>query len=69
MRFSSTYRGNELTHDDEWQKLELVVHTARKVWGERAESRAVQLFNDMKSLNNPYSMTPFVTNAETDWSY
>ena len=32
--FSSTHHGNELTHDDQWRKLELVVNTARTVWGE-----------------------------------
>ena len=31
--FSSTHHGNELTHDDQWRKMELVVDTARKVWG------------------------------------
>ena len=32
--FSSTHHGNDLTHDDQWRKLELVVNTAIKVWGE-----------------------------------
>jgi 5-methyltetrahydropteroyltriglutamate--homocysteine methyltransferase len=32
--FSSTVEGNELTHDQQWAKLELVVNTAREVWGE-----------------------------------
>lgn len=32
--FSSTHHGNDLTHDDQWRKLELVVNTARSVWGE-----------------------------------
>lgn len=32
--FSSTHHGNDLTHDDQWRKLELVVNTAMKVWGE-----------------------------------
>ena len=32
--FSSTHHGNDLTHDDQWRKMELVVNTARKVWGE-----------------------------------
>lgn len=32
--FSSTHHGNVLTHDDQWRKLELVVNTAIKVWGE-----------------------------------
>jgi len=32
--FSSTVEGNELTHDQQWAKLELVVNTAREVWGD-----------------------------------
>lgn len=32
--FSSTHHGNDLSHDDQWKKLELVVATAHKVWGE-----------------------------------
>lgn len=32
--FSSTHHGNDLTLDDQWKKLELVVNTAIKVWGE-----------------------------------
>ena len=32
--FSSTHHGNDMTHDDQWRKLELVVNTATKVWGE-----------------------------------
>lgn len=32
--FSSTHHGNILTHDDQWKKMELVVNTARKIWGE-----------------------------------
>jgi len=32
--FSSTHHGNALTHDDQWKKLELVVNTAIKMWGE-----------------------------------
>jgi 5-methyltetrahydropteroyltriglutamate--homocysteine methyltransferase len=32
--FSSTHHGNDLTHDDQWRKMELVVNTARLVWGE-----------------------------------
>jgi 5-methyltetrahydropteroyltriglutamate--homocysteine methyltransferase len=32
--FASTYLGNLLTWDDQQRKLELVVATARKVWGE-----------------------------------
>jgi 5-methyltetrahydropteroyltriglutamate--homocysteine methyltransferase len=31
--FASTAAGNLLTADDQWKKLELVVDTARKVWG------------------------------------
>lgn len=31
--FSSTVHGNEITEDDQWKKLELVVDTATKVWG------------------------------------
>ena len=31
--FSSTFEGNELTHDEQWAKLELIVETARDVWG------------------------------------
>lgn len=31
--FASTAAGNLLSADDQWRKLELVVHTARKVWG------------------------------------
>lgn len=31
--FASTEAGNLLTEDQEWQKLELVVETARKAWG------------------------------------
>jgi 5-methyltetrahydropteroyltriglutamate--homocysteine methyltransferase len=32
--FSSTHHGNDLTEDDQWRKMELVVNTAIKVWGE-----------------------------------
>jgi 5-methyltetrahydropteroyltriglutamate--homocysteine methyltransferase len=32
--FSSTHHGNDLSHDDQWRKMELVVNTAIKVWGE-----------------------------------
>lgn len=32
--FSSTHHGNDLTQDDQWRKMELVVNTAIKVWGE-----------------------------------
>jgi 5-methyltetrahydropteroyltriglutamate--homocysteine methyltransferase len=31
--FASTAPGNQLTQDEQWRKLELVVDTARKVWG------------------------------------
>lgn len=31
--FSSTHHGNDLTHDDQWRKMELVVRTAAEVWG------------------------------------
>jgi 5-methyltetrahydropteroyltriglutamate--homocysteine methyltransferase len=31
--FASTIGGNKLTEDDERRKLELVVETAREVWG------------------------------------
>ena len=31
--FASTAAGNLLTEDDQWRKLELVVETAREVWG------------------------------------
>lgn len=31
--FSSTVHGNDITEDDQWRKLELVVNTAREVWG------------------------------------
>jgi len=32
--FSSTVEGNDLTHDQQWAKLELVVNTAREIWGD-----------------------------------
>jgi 5-methyltetrahydropteroyltriglutamate--homocysteine methyltransferase len=32
--FSSTVHGNEITEDDQWAKLDLIVNTAREVWGE-----------------------------------
>lgn len=32
--FSSTHHGNDMTEDDQWRKMELVVNTARLVWGE-----------------------------------
>lgn len=31
--FSSTHHGNDMTADDQWRKMELVVDTAVKVWG------------------------------------
>ncbi|MEM7335029.1 MAG: 5-methyltetrahydropteroyltriglutamate--homocysteine S-methyltransferase, partial [Chloroflexota bacterium] len=31
--FASTVHGNEIPHDRQWEKLELVVNTARAVWG------------------------------------
>jgi 5-methyltetrahydropteroyltriglutamate--homocysteine methyltransferase len=31
--FSSTVEGNELTHDDQWAKLSLIVEVAEEVWG------------------------------------
>ena len=31
--FASSHHGNLLTEDDQWRKLELVVETARLVWG------------------------------------
>jgi len=31
--FSSTFHGNEISEDDQWAKLELVVNTAREIWG------------------------------------
>lgn len=33
--FSSTVHGNEITEDDQWAKLELVINTAREIWGDR----------------------------------
>jgi 5-methyltetrahydropteroyltriglutamate--homocysteine methyltransferase len=30
--FSSTVHGNDISQDDQWRKLELVVNTARQVW-------------------------------------
>ncbi len=32
--FSSTHHGNVMTHDEQWKKLELVVNTAIRIWGE-----------------------------------
>jgi len=31
--FSSTVEGNELTHEDQWRKLALIVEVAAEVWG------------------------------------
>jgi len=31
--FSSTHHGNALSQDQQWRKLELIVQTAREVWG------------------------------------
>lgn len=31
--FASAFEGNLLTEDDQWRKLQLVVDTARKIWG------------------------------------
>ena len=31
--FASMAAGNLLTEDEQWRKLELVVETARRVWG------------------------------------
>ena len=31
--FSSTHHGNDITEDDQWRKLALVVDTANRVWG------------------------------------
>ena len=33
--FSSTVHGNEISENDQWSKLELVVNTARDVWGDK----------------------------------
>lgn len=32
--FSSTVHGNEITAEDQWAKLELVINTAREIWGD-----------------------------------
>jgi 5-methyltetrahydropteroyltriglutamate--homocysteine methyltransferase len=37
--FASVAAGNLLSEDDQWRKLELVVTTARKVWGEETAAR------------------------------
>jgi 5-methyltetrahydropteroyltriglutamate--homocysteine methyltransferase len=31
--FASTMEGNRITEDEQWRKLQLVVETAREVWG------------------------------------
>ena len=31
--FSSTVEGNELTHEQQWAKLRLIVEVAEEVWG------------------------------------
>jgi 5-methyltetrahydropteroyltriglutamate--homocysteine methyltransferase len=31
--FSSTVEGNELTHDEQWRKLALIVEVAEEIWG------------------------------------
>jgi 5-methyltetrahydropteroyltriglutamate--homocysteine methyltransferase len=33
--FASVAAGNLISYDDQWRKLELIVDTARKVWGKR----------------------------------
>jgi len=30
--FSSTHHGNQLSQDEQWRKLELVVETAKEIW-------------------------------------
>lgn len=32
--FSSTVHGNDITEDDQWRKLELIVNAAQEVWGD-----------------------------------
>lgn len=32
--FSSTVHGNLISHEEQWRKLELVVNTAREIWGD-----------------------------------
>jgi 5-methyltetrahydropteroyltriglutamate--homocysteine methyltransferase len=32
--FASTEEGNDITEDEQWAKLRLVVDVAREVWGE-----------------------------------
>jgi methionine synthase II (cobalamin-independent) len=36
--FSSTVEGNEITEEDQWAKLELVINVAHEVWGDEAAS-------------------------------
>ena len=36
--FSSTVEGNEITKEDQWAKLGLVLKVARDVWGDEAAS-------------------------------
>ena len=31
--FSSTFEGNDLTREQQWDKLRLIVETAQEVWG------------------------------------
>jgi 5-methyltetrahydropteroyltriglutamate--homocysteine methyltransferase len=31
--FSSTHHGNDITEDDQWRKLELVVRVSEQIWG------------------------------------
>jgi 5-methyltetrahydropteroyltriglutamate--homocysteine methyltransferase len=39
--FSSTHHGNDITTDDQWRKLELVVRTSNQIWGGSATPRSV----------------------------
>jgi 5-methyltetrahydropteroyltriglutamate--homocysteine methyltransferase len=32
--FASSMEGNLMTEDEQWRKLQLVVHTARRIWGD-----------------------------------
>ena len=32
--FSSTVEGNQITEDEQWAKLRLVIDTAREIWGD-----------------------------------
>jgi 5-methyltetrahydropteroyltriglutamate--homocysteine methyltransferase len=32
--FASGLAGNQLTEDEQWRKIDLLVETARRVWGE-----------------------------------